>query len=149
VLVSDVVARVATEARLRNVRLDVSLPGSDMGRDIFLDAALCRDALTGVLQSLLSLVPRAGTLIRVSAQITTIRPALIVECGLQESDPELGPEAFARFFDGSWREHPCGPNGGTVLAAFANVARAHGGRVDVKPLAGGCQVTFVAPRIDG
>ena len=63
------------------------------------DGARCRDALTGLLQSLLTLAPRGGSLLSVKAQITTIRPALIVECLLHESDPELGPEALARFFD--------------------------------------------------
>jgi ParB/Sulfiredoxin domain len=149
VLVSDVVSRVAAEARLRNVRLDVSLAGNDTGRDIFLDGALCRDALTGMLQCLLALAPRTGALLNVAAQMTSIRPALIVECVLRESEPELSSEAFARFFDAAWREHPCGLNGGSVLAAFATVARMHGGRVDVKPAANGCQVTFVVPRIEG
>jgi hypothetical protein len=148
-LVSDVIAGVATEARLRNVRLDVSLPGHDNGRDIFLDGALCRNALTGMLQALLSLAPRGGGSLHVSAQMTSIRPALIVECLARDSDPELGPEAFQRFFDAGWREHPCGANAGVLLAAFAQVARAHGGRVDVKPSANGCLVTFVAPRVDG
>jgi hypothetical protein len=148
-LVSDVVAGIESEARLRNVRLDVSLPGAEAGRDLFLDSTICRDALSGLLQSLLALAPRVGTLLSVAAQMTSIRPALIVQCALRESDPELGPEAFSRFFDATWREHPCGPNAAAMCAAFATVARAHGGRVDVKPVAAGCQVTFVVPRIDG
>jgi hypothetical protein len=149
VLVSDVVSAIGSEARLRNVRVDVSLPDGEAARDIFLDRTMCCDALIGVLQSLLALAPRAGTVLTVAAQMTSIRPALIVQCALRETDPELGPEAFARFFDASWREHPCGPSGATICAAFATSARAHGGRVDVKPVAGGCQVTFVVPRIDG
>ena len=91
----------------------------------------------------------AAQSLTVAAQMTSIRPALIVQCAIRETDPELGPEAFARFFDASWREHPCGPGGAPICAAFAATARAHGGRVDVKPVAGGCQVTFVVPRIDG
>ena len=146
-LVSGVVTAIATEARLRGVRVDVSAP--DVDRDIFLDGARCRDALTGLLQSLLALAPRGGTTLSVSAQITTIRPALIVECLLHESDPELSTEAFARFFDAGWREHPSGPHGGPMLAALAHTARAHGGRVDVKPAAKGCLVTFVVPRLEG
>ena len=81
--------------------------------------------------------------------MTSIRPALIVECLVRESDPELGSEALHRFFDAGWREHPCGANGGVLLAAFGQVARAHGGRVDAKPSANGCLVTFVVPRVDG
>ena len=146
-LVNSVVSAIATEARLRGVRVDVSAPGSD--RDIFLDGARCRDALTGLLQSLLLLAPRTGTVLTVAAQITSIRPALIVECTLHDSDPELGPEAFGRFFDAGWREHPGGANGALLLGALAHTARAHGGRVDVKPAAGGCRVTFVVPRLEG
>jgi hypothetical protein len=148
-LVSDAVASVATEARLRNVRLDVSALGPDNGPDIFLDGALCRGALTGMFQCLLALSPRGGTGLHVNAQLTSIRPALIVEGVLGDSDPELGPEALSRFFDAGWREHPCGPNAGALLAAFAHVARVHGGRVDVKPAARGCRVTFVVPRMEG
>ena len=149
VLVSDAVSGIATEARLRNVRLDVSLPGDVAGRDIFLDGALCRHGLTGLLHTLLVLAPRSGTVLAVTAQITSIRPALIVQCTLRESDPELGSETFVRFFDAAWREHPCGTTGASVLAAVAHVARAHGGRVGVKAAASGCHVTFVVPRVDG
>jgi hypothetical protein len=102
-----------------------------------------------MLQSLLALAPRSGGSLHVSAQMTSIRPALIVECLIRDADPELGSEAFQRFFDAGWREHPCGASGATLLAAFAQVARAHGGRVDVKPSANGCLVMFVVPKVDG
>jgi hypothetical protein len=150
-LIGEVVAAVATEARLRGVRLDVFLPRShpNSSAEIFLDGARCRVALTGLVQSLLALAPRAGTVLGLTAQITNIRPALIVECLLHDSDPELSAETLARFYDAGWREHPCGTHGGPILAAFALTARAHGGRVDVKPAARGCLVTFVVPRIDG
>ena len=146
-LVSDVVSAVSTEARLRGVKVDLDLP--DSGRDILdilFDGARCRDALTGLLQCLLTLAPRTGTVLSVRAQITTIRPALVVECLLRECDPELSVEALARFFEAGWREHPCGPNGGSILAALAHTARAHGGRAGVKAAANGCVVTFVVPK---
>jgi hypothetical protein len=146
-LVLEAVSAVATEARLRGVRVDVSAP--DEGRDIFLDGARCRSALTGLLHALLALAPQGGTLLGVSAQITTIRPALIVACLLQESDPELSPEALGRFFEAGWREHPCGTPRAPILGAFAHTARAHGGRVDVKIAGKGCLVTFVVPRLEG
>ena len=148
-LVSDVVSAVSTEARLRAVKVDLDLP--DSGRDILdalFDGARCRNALTGLLQCLLTLAPRTGTVLSVRAQITTIRPALVVECLLRECDPELSVEALARFFEAGWREHPCGPNGGSILAALAHTARAHGGRAGVKAAANGCVVTFVVPRVD-
>ncbi len=145
-LVSSVVSATATEARLRGVRVELSLPESD--REIFLDAPRCRGALTGAVQALLALAPRGGTTLSVTAHITTIRPALIVECVVHEIDPELSREAVNRFFDADWREHTAGPYGGVLLAAFAQTARAHGGRVDVKPASRGCMLTFVVPRLD-
>ena len=148
-LVSDVVSAVSTEARLRVVKIDLDLP--DSGRDvldIFFDGARCRNALTGLLHCLLALAPRIGTVLSVRAQITTIRPALVVECLLRESDPDLSVEALARFFEAGWREHPCGPDGGSILAALDHTARAHGGRAGVKAAANGCVVTFVVPRLD-
>jgi hypothetical protein len=149
-LVSDVASAIATEARLRGVRVEMSAPDSDRDIfDIFLDGARCRDALTGLLQSLLTLAPRGGTLLSVKAEITTIRPALIVECLLHDSDPEPGPEALTRFFDPAWREHPAGTHGAVLLGALAHTARAHGGRVDAKAVGKGCLVTFVVPRLDG
>ncbi len=36
-----------------------------------------------------------------------------------------------------------------MLAALAQTARAHGGRVDVKAAGQGCLVTFVVPRVEG
>jgi hypothetical protein len=146
-LVSAAASAVATEARLRGVRVELAAPGSD--REIFLDGGRCRDAITGLLQSLLALAPRGGTELDVSAQITAIRPALIVECRLHDSDPDLSPEALIRFFDGGWREHPCGVNCGQMLAALAQTARLHGGRVGVKAAGRGCLVTFVVPRLEG
>ncbi len=129
-LVSGVVSAVATEARLRGVRVELSAPDSD--RDIFLDGSRCRDALTGLLQGLLALAPRGGTSLSVKAQITSIRPALIVECLLHASEPELSPEALARFFDADWREHP----GGTQAATLLGSACAHRARTR---RASGCQ----------
>ena len=146
-LVSDVVSAVSTEARLRGVKVDLDLP--DSARDILFDGARCRDALKGLLQCLLTLAPRTGTDLSVRAQITTIRPALVVECLLRECDPELSDEALARFFEAGWHEHPCGPNAGSILAALAHTARAHGGRAGVKADANGCVVTFVVPWVDG
>ena len=151
-LVSDVVSAVSTEARLRGVKVDLDLP--DSGRDsldildIFFDGARCRNALTGLLHCLLTLAPRAGTVLSVRAQITTIRPALVVDCLLRQCDPELSVEALTRFFEAGWREHPCGPDGGSILAALAHTARAHGGRAGVKAAANGCVATFVVPRVD-
>ncbi len=147
-LVSSAVSAIAVEARLRGVRVELSAPDSDRG--IFLDGARCRDALTGLLQSLLALAPRGGTLLSVSAQITSIRPALIVECRLARMRI---PSSVLRRCCGSSKLA-----GVSIRAArmarrswphCAQTARAHGGRVDVKLVGKGCLVTFVVPRLEG
>jgi signal transduction histidine kinase len=144
-LLSDIVASVSTEARLRNVRLDVTARDTESG--ISLDAALCRNALTGLVQCLLAFAGRAGTTLEIQAQMTSVRPALIVQCVLRDADVELSGEAVKRFFEADWREHPSGISGARVLAAAAKTARAHGGRIELlaRPPRG-CTVTFVVPR---
>jgi ParB/Sulfiredoxin domain len=146
-LVSDVVAAIATEARLRGVRIDVSITGAENG--VSLDGALCRTALTALLQCLLTIAPRDGTTLGIQALVTSVRPAFILQCVLKEIDVEQGSEhtVIGRFFDSEWPEHPCGARGAQMLAAVSKVARLHGGRVEVQPRsAKGCAVIFVLPR---
>jgi len=148
-LVADAVAVIATEARLRSVRIEVSVMGADVG--VSLDAAMCRTAITGMLQALLALTPREGTTLAIQAQVTTVRPAFIVHCVLKEGERDLSPELTytrpGRFFDPEWHDHPCGPAGAQMLAAMAKTARLHGGRADVQARPSkGCAATFVVPR---
>jgi ParB/Sulfiredoxin domain len=146
-LVSDVVGAVATEARLRGVRIDVNVTGGENG--VSLDAALCRTALTALLQCLLAVAPREGTTLAIQALVTSVRPAFILQCVLKEADVENGsePAMIGRFFDADWREHPCGAPGAQMLAAVSKVARLHGGRVEAQPRSPkGCAVIFVLPR---
>jgi hypothetical protein len=148
-LVADAVAMIATEARLRSVRIDVTVTGADVG--VSLDAALCRTALSGLLQAIISLAPREGTTLGIQAQVTTVRPAFIVQCVLKEGEKDVSPELTytrpGRFFDPEWRDHPCGSAGAQLLAAMAKVARLHNGRADVQPRPSkGCAATFVVPR---
>jgi hypothetical protein len=148
-LVADAVAMIATEARLRAVRIEVTVTGADLG--VSLDAAQCRAALSGLLQALIALAPREGTTLAIQAQVTTVRPAFIVQCVLKEGDKDLSPELTytrpGRFFDPDWRDHPCGSSGAQMLAATAKVARLHGGRADVQSRPSkGCAATFVVPR---
>ncbi|HEY7501281.1 MAG TPA: ParB N-terminal domain-containing protein [Vicinamibacterales bacterium] len=143
-LIGDAIAAVGLEARLRGVRVErVDVIGQQPDYRISIDAARCRMALTGLLQCVLSLTPGAGTVLEVRSHVTTIRPALIVECRLRANFRPLGDAALARFFDPDWTEHPCGHTGAQVLAAVARVARAHHGRVQAH--ADGA-VTFVVPR---
>jgi hypothetical protein len=144
-LLSDVIASVSTEVRLRDVRLEVQ--ARDVECAISLDAALCRNVLTGIVQCLLGFAGRAGTTLEVQAQLTVVRPALIVRFGISDADVELGREAIARFFEAEWREHPAGPAGAQIMAAASKAARAHGGRIEVfarQPRS--CAITFIVPR---
>jgi len=144
-LLADVIESIATEARFRSVRIDATVAGAHSG--VSLDSALCRTAMSGIFHALLSIAPRVGTVLAVHAQITTVRPALIVQCMLKECDQELGREALLRFFDAGWADHPSGAAGAQMLAAAAKVARLHGGRVDVQTRAPrGCVAIFVVPR---
>jgi hypothetical protein len=142
-LIDDVVSAVAVEARLRGVAI-VKAQGSGLEAQISLDASRCRTALTGLLQCLLTLVPGgAGTTLDIQTQLTTVRPALIIDCSLRDFDAHMTDEAVARFFDADWAEHPCSPAGAQVLAALARTAKVHGGRVQVQSSGA---VTFVVPR---
>jgi ParB/Sulfiredoxin domain len=145
-LLSDAIATIATEARLRGVRLEVTLPDAD-DSGVSLDSAPCRSSLVGLLHSLLTIAPRFGTILSVRGEVTTIRPAFIVQCTLREGEIELTHDMLRRFFDRDWDEHPCGTAGAQMLAALACTARAHGGRVDAQPRPShGVAVTFVVPR---
>lgn len=142
-LLSEAASAIALEARLRGVRVD--LVGVDADAPISLDAARCRTAFTGLLQAMLALVDREGTTLEVHVQMTTVRPALIVDCRLLAGscDLTIAPvEAADRFFDAEWDEHPAGAAGALCLAALMRVARAHGGRVQATHTG----ITFVVPR---
>ena len=142
-LVGRVVGSLAAEARLRGVRVDLQAPESDY--QMPLDAGLVSTALTGLIQSLFTLLPHGGASIRVQVKGTTLRPALVVQISQEAVD--LDGEASRRFFDGEWREHPAGGAGALLLAGAARIARLHGGRLDVQPLPmKGCLVTFVIPK---
>ena len=142
-IMTDAASAVALEARLRGVRVDIV--GVDSDAQISLDAARCRTVCIGLLQGMLALVEHDGTTLEVHVQMTSVRPALIVECRLvhEGRDLPIAPDERAvRFFDPEWPEHPCGAAGALSMAALMRVARAHGGRVQ----AAETRVTFVVPR---
>jgi hypothetical protein len=142
-ILSEAIAAVALEARLRGVRLEMLWPDNDTSMS--LDGARCRTVLIGLLQSMLSLTTRETTALEVKTHMTIVRPALIVECRLRQDGREqviAEDAALGRFFDAEWVEHPCGASGAQSLAALFRVARAHGGRAQ----ASSNVVTFVVPR---
>jgi ParB-like chromosome segregation protein Spo0J len=142
-IVGEAVAAIALEARLRGVRLDTIGPVKD--GLISIDGPQCRTVLIGLLQAILALADGEGTALEVRTELTSVRPALIVECRLVRDGRDLpiaSDEAIARFFDAEWESHPCGAAGASCLAALQRIARAHGGRVQASFAA----VTFVVPR---
>jgi len=139
-LIEEALSAVAVEARLRDVTVHLTrLPADGL---FTLDAVRCRLALVALFQALIGMPDRHGVL-DVRVQVTTVRPALIVDCQLRDVSVTIGEEAVGRFFDATWTNHPAGAEGAVMLAAVARVARAHGGRVQAQS---GGVVTFVLPR---
>ncbi len=144
-LLDDALASVATEARLRGVRLDVSTEAPDYR--ISIDPRLCRPALTGILQALLALSPRGGTTLRVRMQGTTVRPAVIVDAAIENAEIDLTSDVAKQCFDPGWHDHPCGASGAVVLGAVRKVAQLHGGRAGVHAhTRNGWTMTLVLPK---
>jgi len=141
-VMAAVVAAVASEARLRGIRMDVRLPEAEFR--ISLDAPRWKMSLIGLLQALFARVDRPGVTCRIAATVTILRPALILTCDLEQPNAApLDDETAARFFDASWSGHPCGTAGAIALGALAKTARAHGGRVQVRESR---EVLVVVPR---
>ena len=105
VLVSSVVSRATAGSAASKRPLEVSLAGRN-GREIFLDGARCREALTGMLHALLALAPRSGGVLEVTAQINDVSSSVDCRGRAREWMPELGRKHSRRFFDADWREHP-------------------------------------------
>jgi hypothetical protein len=144
-LLDDALTSVATEARLRGVRFDVSNEAPDYR--ISIDPRLCRPALTGILQGLLALSPRGGTTLRVRMQGTTVRPAVIVDAAIENAEIDLTGDAAKQCFDPGSQDHPCGASGAVVLGAVRRVAQLHGGRVGVHAhTRNGWTITLVLPK---
>jgi ParB-like nuclease family protein len=141
-VLDKVLEAVGAEARLQGVKLDVS--STVTGYRLAGDAALIARALTGLVQSMLTL-SSSGSTLRIEANGTSVRPALIVS--VAQDDCELPSAAIDRFFDGDYAQHPTGPSGALVLAGLAHIARLHGGRVHTLAKdGGGLTATFVIPK---
>ena len=141
-VLDKVLEAVGAEARLQGVKLDISSTLSGYRLDA--DAALLGRALTGLVQSLLAL-SSSGSTLRIEANGTSVRPALIVS--VTQDDCEIPAAAVERFFDADYSQHPNGPSGALVLAGIAHVARLHGGRAHARAKeGGGLTATFVVPK---
>ena len=88
-----------------------------------------------------------GSAARISIALHSVksRPALIVDV----TCPALfiGEGHADRFFDNTVEDHRTAPAAGVLLAAAAHVARAHGGRADIKRHNGvGVTISYVFPQ---
>jgi hypothetical protein len=141
-ILDKVLEAVGAEARLQGVKIEVA--ATLAGYRLSADASLLGRALTGLVQSMLAL-SSSGSVLRIEASGTSVRPALIVSA--TQDDCDISPETSDRFFDADYARHPNGPSGALVLAGVAHVARLHGGRVHARTKdGGGLCVTFVVPR---
>jgi hypothetical protein len=131
-LMTASVDAVAGEARLRGVTFELEGPGEDFRMP--LDAPRWITSITGLLQAMISHIDRPGAVCRITATVTVLRPALLLNCAVEQAQrtPALDDAAVARYFDPAWTSHPCGASGAIALAALAKTARAHGGRVQVR-----------------
>ena len=141
-VLDKVLEAVGAEARLQGVKLDVV--SSLAGYRLIADAGLVARALTGLVQSVLTL-SSSGSTVRIEANGTSVRPALIVT--VTQDQGEVPPPAVDRFFDADYAQHPGGPAVALVLAGVAQVARVHGGRVHARANeGGGFTIMFVVPK---
>jgi ParB-like nuclease family protein len=135
-------AAVAAEARLRGVRFDVSV--SEPEYSLPADATMLAVAVSALLHGALALSAAPGSTIRIRAQGTVIRPALILDVVLD--GVEIDAATSFRFFDGELRPHPAGASGSLLAGCVQRVARLHGGRASLQQTPAGCILTFVVPK---
>ena len=141
-ILDKVLEGVGPEARLQGVKLDVD--SSLAGYELIADPVLLARALTGLVQSILTL-STSGSTLRIEANGTTVRPALIVTVTQDQSD--VPTATVDRFFDADYAQHPAGLSAALVLAGVAHVARLHGGRVQARAKDGGGLIaSFVIPK---
>lgn len=159
VIVSHVAERVrrASAAVARIGGFEFSLTLGDPTFTVLAESGQVVQAIAGTVDALVDLLladargaamDEEGTAARISIALHSVkvRPALIVDV----SCPALFlDEAQAgRFFENAPDDYRAAPAAGVLLAAAAHIARAHGGRADVKPQPGaGVTITYVFPQV--
>lgn len=143
-------------ARMCGIACDVSL--GDPVFTVLADPALVVLGIVGTIDALLDLLhadPRrrvdddwddSSARIAISVHSVRIRPALLIDV----SCPALLIESAhaGRFFDNAAEDYRAAPAAGILLSAAAHVARAHGGRADLKRHDGDgvTTITYVFPQ---
>jgi hypothetical protein len=142
-------------ARLAGIELDVAVDDPDFS--ILADPATAGLVVAGTVDAVVDLLlsdPRrqsaagrrhSAARVSISLQTVKVRPAIIIDLFC----PTLfinGTHA-ARFFDNAADDYRGAPAAGVLLAAAAHIARAHGGRADIKRhSAAGATITYVFPQ---
>lgn len=143
-LLTRVVDALGFEHRLAGTRPSLYVPESVC--HVRGDAALVESALGGLLVAVQALVDSHGA---VPVPAVRIPPApeghlRLVEIAVRSV--ALSPGHMARFFDGTWSEHPAGAVGAVRLAAGRHIAELHGGHASIDRLpAGGFKVALGWP----
>jgi signal transduction histidine kinase len=146
---------IAPLRRFSGVRFDATL--DDPAFAIAADPAAVTQALAGTIDALLHFVHATeaaddaadtampSRAIEINIQCVKLRPAVLVE--ISTGGVALGARALENFFDPASTDHPGGVEPAVLLAAAARIARAHGGRADVRRQGdSGVTVLLVFPR---
>jgi hypothetical protein len=125
---------IAPLRRFGGVRFESSV--EDDRYRIAIDPAKSAFAIAGALEALASVADGAHEaeddvpVVHLRVNGVQPRPALMVEIAVPGI--ALEGDALASFFEPSSAGHPAGSDGSLLLSAAARIARAHGGRADVK-----------------
>jgi hypothetical protein len=148
--VADRVMRaIAPLRRFGGVRFQAAI--DDPNYRIAIDPNAIAGAIAGALHAFADLVDASrdldedGAIVRLAVKGAEQRPALMIE--LRASGIAIGEDTLSAFFEPASACHPAGAEGSLLLSAAARVARAHGGRADVRRGDDGEIVAlFVLPR---
>ena len=142
---------IAPMVRLGAMAADVIV--EDRGFALHADAALVAEAIVWTVDAVTELLqaqPRRYADLRqplprlsINVQSMKVRPAVIVD--VTSAALAVNARQAERFFENKDEDYRTTPGAGLLLAAAARVARAHGGRSDVKRSSGGATLSFVYP----
>jgi hypothetical protein len=154
--IADAVAvPIAPIVRLGALAADVTV--EDRAFTLHADAALVAEAIVWTVDAITELLqaqPRRYVDLRqppprvsINVQSMKVRPAVIVDVTC--SALAVSARQAERFFENTDEDYRTTPAAGILLAAAAHVARAHGGRSDVKRSNGAGVISFVYPEAPG
>ena len=124
---------VAALRRFSGIRYETSVEDADYR--IAIDPAAASQAIAGALDAFSDLVgasqdPDDDPIVRLKVHAVQPRPALMIE--ISATGIAVSDDALAAFFEPVPACHPAGAEAALLLNASARVARAHGGRADVR-----------------